>query len=130
MKILSLIFVLFFCVVACKNETTSKGDLLIGNWHYVQLDKDIVSTLEGFNFSSNKQYFIIDSQGRMVPRLMEKIWSLDNDTLTLVDYNYVPEAIEKEGTSKFVIQKLSQDSLVLKSLNTKYPNLMKLKRGE
>lgn len=130
MKTVSLIIVLFFSVVACENKTASKGDLLIGNWHYVQLDKDKVSTLEGFNFSSNKQYFLIDSQGKMVPRLMEKLWSLDNDTLTLVDYNYVPEVIEKEGTNKFVIQKLSQDSLVLKSLSKKYPSLMKLKRWE
>jgi hypothetical protein len=42
---------------------------------------------------------------------MEKIWSIKGDTLTFVDYNWEPEFIDKKGTKKFLINKLTEEEL-------------------
>ena len=113
---------LIFVLTSCETTNTSDSETLLeGRWKIITIDDKGQAGVEGYQFAPNKQYFRIDSQGRIVPKLMERIWEINQDTLKLVDYNYEPDFIEKKGTFIYHIQKLTAEELILKQINTQ-PN--------
>lgn len=113
-----LLSVLFF-TVSCESAKKDPVELIIGKWQLISVDDVTVETHEGLQFAPNKQYFRMDSQGKPIFKLMEKVWSIDGDTLTLVDYNWEPDFIEKKGTQIYLMNKLSEDELDITIINKK-----------
>jgi hypothetical protein len=113
-SIIMLIVILISCT---DNKTINSEELLIGTWTLMEVNGEDHKTKEGLQFSPNKQYFLIDSQGKAVPRFIEKIWSIKNDSLILIDYNWEPEFIEKKGTHIYQITEISENTLELHLLN-------------
>lgn len=106
---MSALFV--FC--QCENEEEKVDDLLLGKWMVKSIDKELVERRTGYEFAPNKQYFTIDSQGKPIPKLMERIWSINEDTLKMVDFNWEPEFIDKKGTLHFLILDIDDEKLKL-----------------
>ena len=102
---------LVFC--QCENEEEKVDDLLLGKWMIHSIDKDPVETRIGYEFAPNKQYFTIDSQGKPIPKLMERVWSIDEDTLKMVDFNWEPDFIDKKGTLHFLILEIDSEKMEL-----------------
>lgn len=126
-----VIFKLLFIYVltACEtNKNASAAELIEGRWKISTIDDKQQSGVEGYQFAPNKQYFRIDSQGRIVPKLMERIWEIRQDTLKLVDYNYEPDFIAKKGTFIYHIQKLTAEELILKQVNVEPNSLLVLEK--
>ena len=115
MKYFWLVLALVFS--ACSTEELSKEELLEGHWRIVEIDDNNVDTKEGVHFSPNNQYFSVDSQGKMIPRLIEKIWSINGDTLMMIDYNWEPKFIQEKGTFIYLIEELTSDKMILQQLN-------------
>lgn len=114
---------------ACNSSNTlSKDETLVGTWTLSAIDGEEVETKEGLQFSPNKQYFLVDSQGRSVPRLIEKIWQINADTLALIDYNWEPDFIEKNGTFVYHIEAIKEDYLRLRLMNKKEETVTEYKR--
>ena len=109
--------VLFLTNCEESTKTNDKKSLLEGKWEITAVDGKKIKTKEGIQFAPNRQYFSIDSQGKSVPRLIEKIWDIKGDTLTMIDYNWEPEFIEKKGTFIYKIDSLSEKTLRLRLIN-------------
>ena len=108
---------LIFSLFACESNKANPEDLLVGKWQLNLINGESIETNEGLQFAPNKQFFRIDSQGKPIPKLMEKIWSINHDTLTLIDYNWEPEFIDKKGTKLFLINSLNEEILDITRLN-------------
>jgi hypothetical protein len=106
-------------VISCDRTTTNPEDLIVGKWQLVSIDAIPVKTNEGLQFAPNRQYFRMDSQGKPIFKLMEKIWSIDGDTLTLIDYNWEPDFIDKKGTQIFLLNSISDEELDITIINKK-----------
>lgn len=123
-----VVLVLFF---ACEGEQKSqltKSDLLEGKWRVTHINEEPVDSREGLYFAPNKQYFEFDSQGKPIPRLMEKVWQVKGDTLKLVDFNYEPMYIDKKGTFYYLFDELSEDKMTLILTNKKEPKKITYKK--
>ena len=120
---------LMFLLTACETTNTVDSETLLeGRWKIITIDDKKQQGVEGYQFAPNKQYFRIDSQGRIVPKLLERIWQINQDTLKLVDYNYEPDFIAKKGTFIYHIQKLTAEELILKQVNVEPNSLLVLEK--
>lgn len=113
MRLIGVLIVLVLAIACEEQSQTTKSDLIEGKWKVTHIDGEPIKTHEGLFFAPNKQYFEIDSQGKPVPRLMEKVWKLEEDTLKLVDFNWEPEFIDKKGTFYYLLEELSSDRMTL-----------------
>ena len=111
MRILVVVPLLFLFVKCEFGEEKSKEELLYGKWMLISVDGEPLDTRAGYEFATNKQYFTVDSQGKPIPKLMERVWSIDGDTLKLVDFNWESELIDKKGTIHFQIKELNATNL-------------------
>ena len=125
--VLNVLIVLLFISSGCETAP-SKEELLHGTWQITHLDGKEVETKEGLQFAPNKQYFLVDSQGKSVPRLIEKTWQIKADSLILVDHNWEPDFIEKHGTLVYLIEELKDDYLRLKLVNQLAPTTIEYKK--
>ena len=108
-----VVLVLFF---ACEGEQKSqrtKSDLIEGKWWVTHINEEPIESREGLYFAPNKQYFEIDSQGKSIPRHMEKVWQIKGDTLKMVDFNWEPKFIEKKGTFYYLLEELTSAKMTL-----------------
>lgn len=128
MRIISFIIIAFLISSCNEKKSSSKEELVEGQWKIIEIDGEEVNVLEGIHFAPNRQYFKVDSQGKMVPRLIEKIWSVDGDTLKMVDYNWEPEFIEENGTSIFIIQELTNEVMILEDVKNFKGQVIKYKK--
>jgi len=97
---------------SCNSEEKNNSEeIILGKWTISRINDEEINTHEGFRFAPNKQYFIIDSQGKIIPSMMEKVWSIHKDTLTLVDFNYEPQFIRTRGTQSFFIHEINDEIL-------------------
>lgn len=96
---------------ACQQNSPDPEDVIVNKWRLISLNGENVQTNEGLQFAPNKQFFVMDSQGKAIPKLMEKIWAIQDDTLVFIDYNYEPKLIPTKGTSKFIINSLTHEKL-------------------
>lgn len=121
-----MILVLTF---ACEEQSqTTKSDLLEGKWKVTHIDDEPIDAHEGLFFAPNKQYFEIDSQGKPIPRLMEKVWQAKGDTLKMIDFNWEPEFIDKKGTSYYLLEELTEDRMTLILTQKKEPKKITYKK--
>lgn len=88
-------------------------EIILGKWTISSINDEEIQTHEGLRFAPNKQYFNIDSQGKIIPSLMEKIWEIKKDTLRLVDFNFEPQFIRTKGTQLYLINELTNNKLDL-----------------
>lgn len=125
---------LFFLVslfVSCTHTVDDKDDKLIllqeGTWLLKNAKRPLVEFQKGLKFSPNNKLFYVDSQGYIVPTHNDIYYSLDGDTLRFVDHKYLKEIRFEKGTHVFLIDKLSEDSLVLQLLHPKDNRLIYIK---
>ncbi len=120
LKVSFLSSLLCFLISSCNSEDSKTyEELLEGRWKIIQHNEEEVITKEGIIFAPNHQYFNVDSQGKAIPRLIEKMWKINSDTLIMIDYNWEPEFVEKNGTQEFLIELLDENKLHLKALRVK-----------
>lgn len=114
----TLFFSGIFLIFGCTDSSDANPeDVLPGTWHVAKVNGNKVDLKEGITFSPNKQFFYIDSQGKSIPKLMEKIWNVSQDTLRLIDYNWEQKFLYEKGTKIFVIEALSSNELKLKMIH-------------
>jgi hypothetical protein len=114
-----------------KSEEDVKIDVLTtGRWSAVDFEGEVNKFQRGIVFSKDKQFFNLDSQGRIIPKQREKVFDLKNDTLRIVDFNYEPKFIHKKGTQIFIVSELNEEKLVLKSIYPDSKNIYKFKNEE
>jgi hypothetical protein len=112
-------------LASCSNNESGaqKNDrvdnLTNGKWMVSEFDGEKNKFSQGIVFSKDKQFFLLDSQGRIVPKNREIIFELKSDTLRVVDYNYEPQFILKKGTKVFIVKELDEKELFLRSV---YPD--------
>lgn len=120
--ILSIVF-----FANCSNvELESREDLKVdylttGKWSLVEFDGDENKFQRGIVFSKDKQFFNLDSQGRIIPKQREKVFELSSDTLKIVDFNFEQKFIHTRGTQLFKVRELNDEKFVIKSI---YPDSM------
>ncbi|MBW7866705.1 MAG: hypothetical protein H3C31_00100 [Brumimicrobium sp.] len=126
MRFLILLFsflFLFSCTNHSENKPIDKRQLLLqGEWRLVQSDKPFKIFRVGMKFSEDSHVFAIDSQGHTIPPTHEIEYSIQEDTLKIVDYKYDVNTIYEKGTIIFIIKEISQDKLVLEMLHPDTPN--------
>lgn len=126
-----VVLMLAISISACNEELEiTRNDMLEGKWQITHKNGERVTTKEGLFFAPNKQYFEIDSQGKPIPRLMEKIWKLEGDTLQLIDFNWEPEFIDKKGTFYYFVEELTSDKMTLTLTRTKESKTVSYKKNE
>ena len=115
----TLVVAVFIISFSCneKSSDRSTDEIIIGQWEVIEMNDEKIETKAGLQFAPNKQFFDVDSQGKIIPRLMEKIWTINSDTLKLVDFNWEPDFIEKKGTKVYLIKELNDEILHLELLN-------------
>ena len=118
-KLISLLLLIGSHIfIGCSGDSNlSKDTILLGAWRLEKVNEHKPKTKEGIIFSSNKQFFYSDSQGRSIPKLMEKIWAINGDTLQLIDYNWEQKLLYENGTKIFIIEELSSEELKLKMIH-------------
>lgn len=114
---------------ACEEQSqTTKSDLLEGKWKVTHINDEPIDTHEGLFFAPNKQCFDIDSQGKPIPRLMEKVWQIKEDTLKMIDFNFEPAFIYTKGTSYYLLDELNNDKMTLILIQRKKTNKINYKK--
>lgn len=120
MKYFSL-FLISLLFIGCDNseevETTSN---LVGAWTLVSQSYKKESQKLGLLFSSDYQYFDLDSQGQTISRFRPKYWHYANDTLILVNTNIEPHLLDTKGTKKFIVDELTEDLLKIRTVGEDY----------
>lgn len=101
------------------NQAVTPEETLIGTWFLIKENDKKRNQKEGVLFSKTKHFFRVDSQGRTVPRFNDKVWSIKNDSLIVIDYNWEPDFIDKKGTFIYRVDSLTQKTLQLTLLNKK-----------
>lgn len=131
------IFALFMLtLVSCSNEASTLQDddriedLTSGKWIVSDFDGKENKFSRGIVFSKDRQFFHLDSQGRVVPRHREIIFELSNDTLQIVDFNYEAKYIQQRGTQVFIVKDLEEDELSLKGVFPDSTSLYTFKKEE
>lgn len=123
-----------FCLSACSSHSIGKNkkstfDLLVGDAWVVSKVKRPIKTLHvGLQFVSDHQVFNLDSQGRPIMSIHDHTFSLNSDTLTLVDHRYSKEFLKSRGTQIYCIQELSEHRLVLSMVYPDSTNRVVLER--
>lgn len=123
-------------LASCSAEETSskeetKIDLLVdGKWQVSEFEGEKNRLGIGVVFSSDKQFFNIDSQGRIIPTHHKKIYDLKNDTLQVVDFKYEKKFIEEKGTLVFLVEELNETSLRLNSIHPDTTSTYELKKED
>lgn len=126
---------IFFFVSCSDEEANTKKDekidyLTSGKWRVVEFDGEKNRFKLGVVFSKDKQFFNLDSQGRIVPTQHEQIFDLNIDTLQIVDFKYEPRFIEKKGTLVFKVEELEESNMILKSIYPDSTSTYKLKKED
>lgn len=125
-----------FFFASCGGEESNSNEneivdyLISGKWEVVKFDGKEKKFSKGIVFSKDKQFFNLDSQGRIVPTQNEKVFDLSNDTLRIIDYNIEPRFLEKMGTLVFSVKEIDENSMILKSLYPDSTSTYKLKNEE
>lgn len=101
--------------------------LLDGEWRLVSTQKPFDRFQNGLKFSKDGQVFNIDSQGKVVPPHHERIYRVYGDTLSFIDYKYLKKARYNKGTDILLIDKLTEDEMVLKVIHPGKPNVLTFK---
>lgn len=130
-----LLGILMIFVFSCNNISTTNditiSEKLVGGIWYVEFIKYPMKSIQsGLQFVSNKQVFNIDSQGRTIMSIHPNTFEISGDTLTLVDHRYNKAAIYEKGTEIFIINKLSENRLVLDMIHPQKDNQILLVRKE
>lgn len=116
-----LFLVLSLIIIRCENSETVKEDLtLVGSWTLVAQSDKKNPPKNGFSFSSDHQYFNLDSQGQAINRFRPKYWDYHNDTLILVDTNVEPHLLDTKGTSTFFVDELNDSLLTISAIGQEY----------
>jgi len=126
---------IFFFVSCSETETKSKEGEMVdhltsGKWTVVDFDGEINNFELGVVFSKDKQFFNMDSQGRIIPTQHEQIFSLNSDTLQIIDFKYEPRFIDKKGTLVFKVKELDESNMTLKSIYPDSTSTYKLKNED
>ena len=111
-----------------KNEIADY--LTSGKWKVVEFDGKEKKFSRGIVFSKDKQFFNLDSQGRIIPTQNKIVFDLSNDTLRIIDFNIEPRFLKKRGTLAFSIKEVDESSMILKSLYPDSTSTYKLKNEE
>ncbi len=112
------------------NENKIVDYLTSGKWEVVEFDGKEKKFSRGIVFSKDKQFFNLDSQGRIIPTQNKKVFDLSNDTLRIIDYNIEPRFIEQRGTLVFSVKEFDESSMILKSLYPDSTSTYKLKNED
>ncbi|MEX1193163.1 MAG: hypothetical protein WED10_11260 [Brumimicrobium sp.] len=135
MKNISYLLVVAILFSCDSKENSSEGDdklnlLLKGKWMLTEHEGNEKYIKNGVVFSKDKQYFDLDSQGKIIPSYNEKIFVVLDDTLKVVDYRFEPKFIKKKGTKIYYINKLNESYLELESIFPDKPNTFKLENSD
>jgi|SRR5690554_86292 len=115
-------------ITSCKEEVNSSRDqsveenLMSGEWRLVSSEEPFERFQKGLKFSPDKQVFSIDSQGRIVSTSHEKLFSVIQDTLKIIDYKFEERFIYDRGTDILLIEELTSDKMVLTAIHPEGPN--------
>jgi len=101
----------------CDNDAESIPEsALIGSWSLISQSDKAQPPVTGYLFSSDFQFFNLDSQGQTISRFRPKYWNLANDTLILVNTNTEPHLLDTKGTETFFVSELNDSLLKLNSI--------------
>ncbi|HLV41502.1 MAG TPA: hypothetical protein VKY37_04425 [Brumimicrobium sp.] len=126
MRIFMFILVSVF-ILSCKEQVDSsryqsvEENLSDGEWRIVSTDKSFNRFQKGLKFSPDRQVFNIDSQGRAIFSSHERIYSVTDDTLKIVDYKYEDQFLNTKGTDILIIKELTNKKMVLEALYPQGP---------
>ena len=118
-KAIQLVCIGLFFYSCSSNQEVTPEETIIGTWFLIKENDKKSDQKEGILFSKTKHFFRVDSQGRTVPRFNDKVWSIQNDSLIVIDYNWEPDFIDKKGTFIYHVDSLTQKTLQLTLLNKK-----------
>jgi hypothetical protein len=125
-----LFLVIGLLLIGCDNtETFESEPALIGSWTLVSQSDKKNPTKIGYSFSSDHQYFNVDSQGQAINRFRPKYWDYHNDTLILVDTNVEPHLLDTKGTKTFFVDQLNDSLLKMSSIGEQYQITYTYKRN-
>ncbi|WP_133122190.1 hypothetical protein [Brumimicrobium salinarum] len=120
------ILLFFVLLISCTNEKSNidnvKEQLMDGSWRLVESEQPFKRFHSGLKFSQDGQVFNVDSQGRIVVPLHERMFYIASDTLKLIDYKYESKFLETNGTELLLIEELNEEELVLNIIYPIGPN--------
>lgn len=122
---LSLVTIgLFSCQEESNISTDQKIEEILnkGDWRITSTEYEFKRFSTGLKFSEDSQVFNVDSQGQIVVPSHERIYSIYGDTLKFVDYKYEERFLFSKGTDLLLIEKISEDELILNAIHPKGPN--------
>lgn len=113
-------FLLLFVSCSVDDSTSSENgrvdDLTNGKWLVSDFEGEENKFRRGIVFSKDRQFFHLDSQGRMIPRHRKIIFELKKDTLKIVDFNFEEKYIKQRGTQIFIVEDLGENKLILQGV--------------
>ena len=116
-----LFLVLSLIIISCETTEIEKEDLtLVGSWTLVAQSDKKNPPKNGFSFSSDHQYFNLDSQGQTINRFRPMYWNYANDTLILVNTNTEPHLLDTKGTKTFFVDELKDSLLTISAIDQEY----------
>lgn len=135
MRKLVYLFIGSLLLSCSAEETPSNGDKRIdllydGKWVVSEFEGEKNRLGIGVVFSPDKQFFNLDSQGRVVPTHHKIIFDLKSDTLQVVDFKYEQKYIKEKGTLVFIVEKLNENSLKLNSIHPDTTSTYELKKED
>lgn len=133
MKLFSIFLALCFLLTSCgdnadANKKNTKSLLKKGEWRLTSSEKTFSQFQSGLKFSPDKQVFLLDSQGYVIPPHHKQIYNLSGDTLTIVDYKYEPQFIFERGTFILLIKELTEDEFIAELIHPDKGNVLRFKK--
>lgn len=120
MKCFPFLFIILFLFGCSSSEIVQEEPDLIGAWSLIEQSDKKTPPKVGLLFSTDFQYFDLDSQGQTINRFRPMYWNYANDTLILVNTNTEPHLLDTKGTKTFYVQQLTDSILELNAVDQPY----------
>ncbi len=120
MKCFLFLFTIVFLFGCTSYEIIQEEPDLIGAWSLIEQSDKKTPPRVGLLFSTDFQYFDLDSQGQTINRFRPMYWNYANDTLILVNTNTEPHLLDTKGTKTFYVQQLTDSILELNTVDQPY----------
>lgn len=120
MKCFPFLFTIVFLFGCTSSEIIQEEPDLIGAWSLIEQSDKKTPPRVGLLFSTDFQYFDLDSQGQTINRFRPMYWNYANDTLILVNTNTEPHLLDTKGTKTFYVQQLTDSILELNTVDQPY----------
>jgi hypothetical protein len=120
MKYFPFLIISLFIIGCSPTETVEEGPALIGAWSLIAQSDKKTPPKEGLLFSTDFQYFDLDSQGQTINRFRPMYWNYANDTLILVNTNTEPHLLDTKGTKTFFVDELKDSLLTISAIDQEY----------